>query len=90
MTGPPGHVDWVQVYRILLHGEGRKFSFSEIEHMTAAEATLALDRDLEKKRPSSGSTVLGQSGGMDLQEYADWWRSQSPRQRLERVRERWW
>lgn len=58
----------------------------EIERMTPVEIMLALDGDTEKHRTPPGGTDI-QLGG--TQSYADWWRSLTPAQRLERARKRW-
>ena len=48
-----------------------------------AEIALALDSDFEKPRPPSGFPVMGAG---QAQAYARWWRSLTPRQRLDAIR----
>jgi hypothetical protein len=55
---PPGPIDWVNVYRRLMHGKQR-LRIWEIDEMTEAEVALALDDDLEKPRPPSYSDAVG-------------------------------
>lgn len=51
----------------------------EIERLTIPELVLALDQDLdETRRP-------GLPHGMSAQQYAEWWRSQTPWDRYQRA-----
>lgn len=56
--------------------------------MTAAELALALDRDLSSKRPPPGETPI--TNEAEREAYIAKVRSQTPRQRLEETRRKWW
>lgn len=53
--------------------------------MTLPEMLLALDEDLEKKRPPAGSQPL--QSAADKAEYARQWRQMSREERLQQARE---
>jgi hypothetical protein len=67
-----------------MHGRPR-LKIPEILELTLPELWLALDQNLEEKHrpPSGGVSVKGSA-----REYAAWWRSLTPLERLERAREK--
>ena len=54
----PGPIDWVNIYRRLMHGRQR-LRIWEIDCMTETEICLALDDDLETPRPPSYAEAVG-------------------------------
>ena len=71
------------MYRHLLLGRARLRPW-EVRQLTLAELALALDDDLEQRRPPHGGASLS---GPDVAAHVAWLRSATVRQRIARLRQ---
>jgi hypothetical protein len=78
--GRQTEIDWREIKRRLMHGS-MKLRPWEIQRMTFAEIVLALDEDVSKPRPPSGSYDLSAPGAK--QAHHEWLRSLNLEERLD-------
>ena len=80
MTTAPGGIDFRSIDRFLL--QERHLRPWELERLTLPEMMLYLEKP-DQAPPGGGQAVASQD---ELIAYARWWRSLTPRQRLEQAR----
>lgn len=82
-AGAPRPIDWVAIYRRLMHGESH-YRRWEIDAMTMPELALAMDDDLEKPRGPS----YADASGDDVEAYIERRRRMTAWERLQEAAQR--